>query len=81
MEIFVNLIHRKAPLKTFQKELGLTKEQILNHTGNIRFYERVTEYSKQIRELFKDKEKNMDEIKRLRKELNQYIEDWKDDKV
>lgn len=80
MEIFVELVIKKAQIGTFKVNLGLDREQVMLHMKNFTFYKSVTELSKQIRELLKD-ENSTDEVARLRAELNSVVEKWKNGQV
>ena len=77
IEIFISLVDNNAQVKSYKRLLGLSKEAIAPHMQRLALYRDVAKISKEIRELFKDRAKNFNEIKKLREQMRQIVERWK----
>ena len=77
MEIFLDLVDSNAQIAAYKKSLGLSKDDIMQHIGNITFYREVISLTIQIRTLLKNKKDNRQEIEGLRSQLKTTVEEWK----
>jgi hypothetical protein len=76
MEVFIDLVDGGAGPRAFQKTLGLRKEDIAIQMNKLGLYRQVVKYTKQIKELSKNRNANIVQINETRKELLLAIENW-----
>jgi len=73
----LDLVDSNAQIAAYKKSLGLSKDDIMQHIGNITFYREVISLTIQIRTLLKNKKDNRQEIEGLRSQLKTTVEEWK----
>ena len=73
----MDLVDSNAQIAAYKKSLGLSKDDIMQHIGNITFYREVISLTIQIRTLLKNKKDNRQEIEGLRSQLKTTVEEWK----